>query len=74
MFKEVRYDTQRYRTIGTGTQTKARTVRADSTCRARLILLLAEGCAWAESRAKLDAATATLVAGASGVVRTVWQV
>src|SRR5260370_29056220 len=36
------------------TQAKARTVRADSSCRARLILLLAEGRTWAEIRAKLD--------------------
>jgi hypothetical protein len=35
-------------------QAKARTVRADSARRARLILLLAEGRAWAEIRAKLN--------------------
>src|SRR5258708_19856377 len=33
---------------------KARTVRADSARRARLILLLAEGRTWAEIRAKID--------------------
>lgn len=35
-------------------QAKARTGRADSARRARLVLLLAEGCTWAEIRAKLD--------------------
>src|SRR5258706_607856 len=36
------------------TRAKARTVRADSARRARLILLLAEGRTWAEIRAKID--------------------
>ena len=35
-------------------QVKARNGRADSARRARLVLLLAEGCTWAQIRAKLD--------------------
>jgi transposase len=35
-------------------QANARTARADSARRARLMLLLAEGFTWAEIRAKLD--------------------
>mgnify|MGYP003545550104 CR=1 FL=1 len=35
-------------------QASARNGRADSARRARLVLLLAEGCTWAEIRAKLD--------------------
>jgi transposase len=37
-------------------QTSARNGRADSARRARLVLLLAEGCTWAEIRTKLDCA------------------
>jgi len=37
-------------------QANARNARADSARRARLVLLLAEGCTWAEIRAKLDCA------------------
>jgi transposase len=40
--------------MGLRRQANARNGRADSARRARLMLLLAEGCTWAEIRAKLD--------------------
>src|SRR5258708_30199705 len=57
------------------TRAKARTVRADSARRARLILLLSEGRTWAEIRAKLDCSDSYIARWSKRFfARTVWRV